>query len=363
MSIALKNANLSKREIGGMNRNLLNIERQFRKDGAHNGRLPEISIDKPLLRFLARAVREEFLKSEATTFKDDNLRSRLKEIGSGAAHTVSKGSYTVGGEAQFRVHKGDDEVLVHPNGGRFGAPSKLKLDQTNPRLLERSVFTAKLDKELGFNVCVGTDFATHHDQIGLVMELAQGTTAADAYVVEDNPARAQKELLKLQLLDILTGQADRHHSNYMVQTNEQGQVLGVKGIDSDFCMGPEPHDILGIVGENAVHLPGLPPVVDTEMALAVRRLTPEKLQELCGDFFDDDTIEAAKSRLTQLKSHIDVLETRECVIPPDQWGSDEVTKLLKETKDGRGNNTSYWQRDYPEMTTVFYLREGGGFGF
>lgn len=346
--------------IGGMNRNLLNVEYAVRKDRSElskNKPIEYVEIAKihPELRMLTRAVREEFLFNMSDVFTDGNLRSRMKVIGSGAAHTVSKGSYEVGGHNIDQVHKYDDEELVHPEGGRFGAPRRLGIDQSNPRLLERAVFTSKLDHELNFKVCVGTNFASHHGQIGIVMDLASGHVASDTLVgFTENQAVSQRELTKLHLLDILTGQGDRHGQNYMVQTTKKN-TTGVKAIDSDFCMGPEPHDINDLMGSQSIHLPGLPPVVDTDMAFAINSLTKESLADLCGDMFDDASIEAAQSRLQQLQDHIQVLNDNGCVISPDDWGKPLATKLLTEAThhSEEGRHMSYWQRDYENMRAMF----------
>ncbi|MES2596697.1 MAG: hypothetical protein V4662_15250 [Verrucomicrobiota bacterium] len=371
MTIALQRAGHTPTEIGGMNRNLLNVERQVcldKRADKGGGEVPEIASFQPRLRMLGRAVREEYLQTNVTTFKDDNLRSRMKPIGSGAAHTVSKGEYQSGAKDVSRVHKYDDEQLVHPDGGRFGAPAKLGIDQSNPKLLERAVVTSKLDARLGFNVSVGTDFAHHQGQTGIVMELAKGETAKDTVGVKGNPGVAQKEMMKLQLLDIITAQADRHHGNYMVEKNDAGEVTGVKAIDSDFCMGPEPDDAADIVGRHGVHLPGMPPVIDSDMAKAIRGLSDDDLAGLCGDMFDDETLAAAKNRLANLKTHINTLESQGRIISPDDWGKPEVTKRLTETTVGvqdrhgkiKQEPTSYWQRDYPSMEREFDPMAGFG---
>ncbi len=358
MTLALQRAGHPPAQIGGMSRNLLNVERQVcvDKQQEKGGGMPEIASFQPRLRMLGRAVRAEYLQTKITTFKDDNLRSRMKPIGSGAAHTVSKGEYNSGGANVSRVHKYDDEELIHPSGDRFAAPARLQIDQSNPKLLERAVFTSTLDSRLGFNVSVATDFARHHEEVSIVMELAEGKTAHDTSGVSGNPGVAQRELMKLQLLDIITAQADRHGGNYLVQKNGDGEITGVKAIDSDFCMGPEPNDAARIAGKFGVHLPGMPPVIDSDMALAVRGLSGHDVAELCGDLFDDATIAAAQSRLTRLKEHVTRLEQKDRIISPNDWGTDEVTTILEKTRVKVGEEdvpTSYWQRDHAKMERPF----------
>ena len=359
MSIGFKRQNFSPEEKKAFNLNLLNVERAFVKSNRRN----EIATMQPNLRMLARVVRDEFLQTKVGSFKDENLRSRMKVLGSGAAHEVTKGSFEVGGEKVSMVHKYDDEQLIHPRGGRFGAPEQLRIDQSNPRLLERAVFTADLDKTLGFGVSVGTSFARYHDQTGIVMELAKGTTASNVGGWQgvpqgSNTAIAQKELMKLQLLDILTGQADRHRGNYMVEQNQRGEIIGIKAIDSDFSMGPEPDDASLIVGKHAVHLPDMPPVIDSDMAEKIRTLTDDDIRRLGDGMFDDDSINAAIGRLHALKTHIDKLEVLGNIIAPDQWGQEKATDLLNDTpgkgyidsdNQQRTAKTSYYQRDYIRM--------------
>lgn len=339
-------------QIPGMNRNLLNLENQLLKDAANRDTSGYASGTYGFVRTLARAVRQEYLQDKVGEFQDTHLRSRMKVLGSGAAHQVTKGTYErENGVKESRVHKYDDETI-----GGFYAAKAVGIPLDEPRLMERSVFTAKLDHKLGFSVCVDTDFARHHDQLGIVMELAPGTTAGSVYTARGNPGVAQREMTKLQLLDCLTGQADRHRGNYMVQQNAQGEITGVKAIDSDFCMGRKPGDPEEIVGIEGVHLTHMPPVIDEDMARAIRSLTPDDIGALCGDMFDDETIAAAKSRLAAVKQHVDNLEGDGQIIRPDAWGTEEVTQTLKEsfvTVDRGGKevreSTSYWQRDYPKM--------------
>lgn len=353
-------------KLPGMNRNLLNLERALRIDAQNSKKNGEIATNKPELRVLARAVRDEFLQGKVSDFQDTRLRSRLKVLGAGAAHQVTKGTYEkMDGTRENRVHKYDDEELVHPRGGRFAAPEKLGLDQTNPRLLERAVVTSKYDEILKFEVSVGTNFARHEDQVGIVMQLAPGQTAGGVRGVVGSAALAQREMIKLQLLDSLTGQADRHSGNYMVQVTN-GEVTGVKAIDSDFCMGPQPGDPEDIVGRHGVHLPHLPPVVDKDMARAIRTMTHDDIEIMCDHMFDDETVQAAKDRLDAVKDHLDKLEKEGNLIDPQDWGTDKTTKILTDTlvetvRDGKPRKefTSYWQRDYPHMTRPLFEEDFG----
>ena len=108
------------------------------------------------------------------------------------------------------------------------------------------------------DVMTKTSVGAHDGQFGLFMEKALGSEAAN--YGRDNPrtepgrlnAQQIKELPdaqygkvvgelmrktnRLEWFDILTGQGDRHHHNYMVNVPEAGDVT-VKAIDNDACFG------------------------------------------------------------------------------------------------------------------------------
>ena len=109
--------------------------------------------------------------------------------------------------------------------------------------------------ELG-DVMTKTAVGVYDGQFGLFMEKAPGCEAADFGYDNPKPGRLTAEQIKklpdaqygkvvgelmrksnrLEWFDILTGQGDRHHHNYMVNVTEGGDVT-VKAIDNDACFG------------------------------------------------------------------------------------------------------------------------------
>jgi hypothetical protein len=147
-------------------------------------------------------------------------------------------------------------------------------------------------------------------------------------------AHLRGELTKLQLLDALVGQGDRHANNYFIH-EEPNDWFTVTGIDNDQCFGGKVTDPNGIAQgrtEDTMGFRGvrLPPVVDTEMADAFDQLSPDHLDDLLGDKLSRDEVNAAKQRLQGIKNHINDLRTNhpDRVIDPSQWGSDTVSQLL-----------------------------------
>ena len=129
----------------------------------------------------------------------------------------------------------------------------------------------------------------------------------------------------------------------MIEVGHDGNATSVKAIDSDFCLGPEPGDPKDMVGKHGVHLPGLPPVIDTDMRDATNHMDDGDIDRIMGDMFDDKSVQAAKDRLAALKTHVTNLGLNGNIIAPDQWGSEATTRKLKAPENGEPTN--YWARD------------------
>jgi len=234
----------------------------------------------------------------------------------------------------------------------------------------RNLATIALADELGFDVVPRTKIGLHtvpsdptkplsppKTTLGLVMEKAPGTdgrsTPSDLYKDPD----VRRELTKLQLLDALTGQGDRHCGNDFIHKDPSTGKVTVRGIDNDQCFGKNLSDPNGILqgpkddpdtkGFRGVKLPQ---VVDQDMVQAFKRLTPERLEELLTDKLSPDEINAAKARLGIIKKHLSDLQTQSSlmslsgvgddpVLGPDDWGCSDVMKLSDWS-------TSYVVRDF-----------------
>lgn len=92
--------------------------------------------------------------------------------------------------------------------------------------------------------------------LGLIMERARGKPALHTDVDTLGRADVCAQVMKLQLLDHLTGQTDRNHENYFIDIGPDGQVK-VTGIDNDQCFGQKLTDPAGIQpGADRTRRPG-----------------------------------------------------------------------------------------------------------
>jgi hypothetical protein len=282
----------------------------------------------------ARKYRDVNLRVTRETLLDPDFRSSnetaSKVLGSGAFNTVSKVTYRNGAVGAFKPLPTIDGRKVEEGW----VATHTGIDLCDPQTAPRNLATVDLARKLGFNVVPDTRIAEHEGQLGILMGMAPGKTASE--IRKTNPdlfknAEVRREVTKLQLLDALTGQGDRHRGNYFIHIGPDGRVT-VTGIDNDQCFGSDvhhPNDIAqGRNRDTGFRGVRLPPVVDTEMAAAFRRLNYEDLDDLLGDKLSSEEVEAAKDRLRVIKDHIDNLWRSGRVIDPEDWGSEAVSRWL-----------------------------------
>lgn len=169
------------------------------------------------------------------------------------------------------------------------------IDLLRPRFSERSVMASRLDRALGFNVIVRTDFARLNQKDGgvvrgIVMEMAEGWLGGshDYLAFGDlcvHSANFQKDMTALLLEDNLSFQCDRHANNYFVLHDNH-----VKGIDNDVCFGVvekycevEPGWDVHYPPSRKSALVGPPRVIDVGQLAALRGLTDEVLLGMSAD--------------------------------------------------------------------------------
>ena len=271
-------------------------------------------------------------------FRDPSVSQALKAFDRGSTSTVYKVGYNDG---QTRIFK--PLAPPDPSGHQpFGWTAReIGIDRHNQRIAVRNIATCRLAKALGFDVVAQTQLGLHKlpgaapgapPQLGLVMELAPGKLALH-YETDDNAVlelpEVRRDLTKLQLLDCLTAQGDRHSGNYFIDVRPDGGVR-VTGIDNDQCLGQNVHnpDQIRRGPRNApswgYRSCGLPPVVDTDMVEALSAMSAEKIRSLLGDILHPGEVEATVQRLNAIQDHLAGLEPLGRVIPADGWADARV---------------------------------------
>jgi hypothetical protein len=290
----------------------------------------------------ARMYHDVNLPVTRETLLDPNLRSAnetaFTELGSGSLNTVSLVTYQNGEEGVFKPLPKIDARVVE----RGWVAHRTGIDSRSPQTALRNLATVAVARKLGFNVVPDTRIAEHGGKLGILMGKAAGKTGlkTDPSLFDDPEVR--RELTKLQLLDALVGQGDRHANNYFIHKDPSGRVT-VTGIDNDQCFGGKVTDPNGIARGSTEDTKGfrgvsLPMVIDTEMAKVFNELQPGELDDLLGDMLSSDEVNAAKQRLQGIKDHIKYLPDN-CKIATGDWSTHPfVTQLTT-------NGDSYAERD------------------
>ena len=318
---------------------------------SRNGAIRQL---KPLLEHEARALgRAASMESQNTSetrlenvlglvrplrFTPDTLRGELRPLGQGACNAVYSARYQIDGKSSEVVIKA---VSTQEKGL---AAHVTAIPEIFPRTLRRNLLACALDKLLGTHVLVRTEPAIARvskragteavEVLCMAMEPAIGGPATKAPASFRNNIGAIQGLVRLQLLDMVCAQGDRHSGNYVVTRGENGMVE-VKGYDNDQCFGAGIADPMNLGREmrNArTTLPadwivGYPPVVDRQTAEMFQALTPEAFMKLMGehDMTPEETV-AAVQRLRRVQEHLQGLQRQGLIVDAGALISPQVIR-------------------------------------
>lgn len=326
--------------------------------------------------------------ADMATFNQSRELSRAP-LGSGVVNVTDRVVYK--GVPEEQVYKAA-EPSVPPSVDVVGA---VGIDYRKPLLANRNMASVAMDKELGLGLLPETRFASKDNEVGVVMTLAKGTQpgktcllpttkqeAAEIQAWEQQlqagtrgPDEFQQRmeskgfaigkdglwckkstvatemntkdpkllqlLSNLEWLDKLTGQVDRHMNNYLVETDDDGNVIGLVGIDNDFAFGKDsldPAPLTKGTGEPARmghQIRGLPLLIDSDTATSIEKMAanwhaPGGMKAKLSALLPPAEVAAAETRLfatkakdgfTGLLEHVQQLRSDKRVVPHDQWDS------------------------------------------
>lgn len=168
-----------------------------------------------------------------------------------------------------------------------------------PKLVARSTNMRFIDEE--GRVMDGTimDFSPHLD----LNDTREVFNQVNDHPLEgENAYKAIKQMADLQVLDYICGNVDRHAGNLMYEVNEQGEIIGVQGIDNDSSFGN-----FGPLTERFNRLPGPDNMncVTKSMVNTIMKMEPAMLRfALRGRGLSDKEMDFACKRLKDLKKAI-----------------------------------------------------------
>jgi hypothetical protein len=280
--------------------------------------------------------------------------SNLERVGGGQISDVYRGRFKFGGTEAEYFYK-----AMSPAGASAAshgvAADTIGIDSEAPQVGCRNIATGLVDKLLGFGVTAESRFVVlgqndDNRRLGLLMDKAVGRDPAGLRDVRDdlraNPT-LRRDLTKLQLLDAVVGQADRHQGNYIIDYDVKTKSMkGLKGIDNDACFGKKTLDPSELVYrtnrvDQGMRGVSLPKVIDASMQAAILTLTPQALEKELQPLLSQREVDAAKARLGAVQQHVN--DNRKCrVIAASEWGTPEITAILQRG----GAQASYIGRDF-----------------
>ena len=225
-------------------------------------------------------------------------------------------------------------------------------DKRGPRFAARAAASSRIDQLLNANVIAKTQLAVQHTPDGPVhgqiMAKAQGVNAAhlaslakkgEAGGFDIDDPDLQRMMSKLDLLDSLCGQIDRHGGNVFIgRDGKTGKVTSVTGIDNDLAFGTKKF-VPGQPSPESTEYGGVGKYIDEETGEAILALTADDLQAVLGDLLLPDEVDAAVDRLVKLQEILRTAQAEGRLIGPDRWGKETVG-----TGSGSGgyiSNTGY----------------------
>jgi hypothetical protein len=309
-----------------------------------------------------------FADCEFDKLNDSNMSKPDDNFGAGMANSVSKIDYKDGKVRVFKAEKlREDKPL--------DACTAIGIDPAAPRNGNRNVATFAISDLLGVSVTPKVSYGLHANpktgetEIGLMIALAPGKQPGVKIEKPFNPlpggnkyallqADNQAELAKLGIIkkptgeyvelagglgklwdappsreaqaalqeqlngldwsDVLTGQADRHPSNYLVDI--QGDKVTVTGIDNDVCFGKKQGN--AAVAKSDVNgrttPPGLPPLMDQKIYDNLHAADFDRnLRPKLASLLTKEEVDASKSRFDEAKAYAEELKRTGYVV--EDW--------------------------------------------
>jgi vacuolar-type H+-ATPase subunit E/Vma4 len=313
-----------------------------------------------------------FADCKFDVYNDENAEEVDEKFGSGMANSVAKVKYKGGEKLVFKREKASESFLE-----QLPIARAVGIDGNATHNGNRNFATSAVGDLLGASVLPKVAYGLHknpetgENQIGLLMSLAPGVTPlttneqgvkvrrklweSDAPPSAKAQAKLQEQLAELDWCDVITGQQDRHGSNYLVEI--KGDDVVVTGIDNDVCFGAKQDKASVSKGDYGSRTtpPGLPPLIpkkvyDKLVASDFDRDLAPKLSSL----LTQDEVEATRKRFDQVKSHAQSLQPDFVVANYETWQSPDGKSskvYLKECGTGVGAASSggLFGRDFAAM--------------
>jgi hypothetical protein len=298
-------------------------------------------------------------KPEQHTFNQADMKARKVTVQGGGGKGNNKEVSKVSNADNASGFFAEDDTGAYEDNKKWGNPTWLLnnygVADQDVRLGNRSIAMSRLDTLLGGGVIARTEAALKGDTLGTFQWGATGLEAKTllyADTVPKDDKNLPRLLSRLQLIDAIAGQVDRHAGNYFVQRDDTGKVTGITGIDLDMAWvpsaptkGPREDKRTGQFefsvehgsraksdGGSTDHYPGFSRFCDGVLADKIIAVQPDDLRVILIDLLDKPSVDAAVTRLVQLQTLLGELKKKGLLIEPNEWNAHVRAQVMAEDK-------------------------------
>ncbi|WP_157041646.1 DUF4157 domain-containing protein [Nitriliruptor alkaliphilus] len=278
--------------------------------------------------------------------------NRLDYVAYGASSPIQEGYFKEDRSFNAAVLHNEKAVGIHQHDPNYGG---------------RSLAMYRLDQLLGGDVIARTEFAVHtsatpsgakgkapataRTKFGFVTEKAAGPSMGELLkaervtrtareharatkpgeVVDLEDATLQSCLNKLQLIDVIAGQLDRHEGNYHVAHDAAGKVVGVTGIDNDMAFGANMTTPDHRSSRTSPNYLALPDLVDEGFGKRILKVTDADLRSALSGLLTSAEIDATVSRFQAVQDHVRKQQQANTLV--STWGAGTAATQMKGAVD------------------------------
>lgn len=152
----------------------------------------------------------------------------------------------------------------------------------------------------------------------------------------------QRDVNRMQVLDMVCGQIDRHGGNFFYQfsdnpVNGRYQITGLQGIDNDMAFG---NINLDRMNGKLPRLEDLT-IIDKGMLDSLKEFTPDKIKFALGEMLSEDEINAVIGRRQEILNKAGSGQLR--VVEDNEWGQNTLEAIQE---------SPYYREINNEITTL-----------
>jgi len=152
----------------------------------------------------------------------------------------------------------------------------------------------------------------------------------------------QRGMTNLQLIDAICRGTDRNQTNYLLEFDTHGGVVGVKGIDNDFAFGEA--YLIGDKLKGFMSFCGVPPVLDADVFKKVMETDDEAVMDAVRGILPEAEVKVLGAQYHEVRAAVKAMVQSQLI---KTWGQQSLQQL-----QAAGATESYFMRDYSLLQSM-----------